>query len=132
MDSLIATGNTAVILRNLPVKRLWLSDRENSGRKYAYGSYFPPTEEGLATRSRRVNALKKCSQPSGGPKLRNSFQFLEDRSEHVRYTPHCTRRELLMLRIEVVIVHGSGQMLWDIQLAIHKGPGDEKLQSLIS
>src|SRR6266481_3213778 len=83
-----------------------------------------------------IDALKalgytECSQPSGRPKLRNGFQFLEGRGERVRQAPHSPRRELLMLRIEVVIMHHSRQVLGYFKFSLDEGSIDDELRGFI-
>lgn len=78
-----------------------------------------------------MNALKKCSQLGCRPKLGNGLQFLEGRGERARQAPHGSRCELLVLRIEVVIVHDSSQVLGYLKFSLDERSIDDQLRALI-
>ncbi len=75
-----ALKNFLVLTRSVvgdePDEVVLLCPLVESGGKYISGSHFPPADVGFAARSRRVNTLKKCSQLSRRPELRDGFQFL--------------------------------------------------------
>ena len=105
--------------------------REKSGGKYVRGSHSPPAEARFSAWSRHVNAFKKGSQLGRRSELRNGFQSLEGRRERVRQAPHLPRRELLILRIEVVIVHHSGQVLGCLKFSLDECPINYELRGFI-
>jgi hypothetical protein len=59
--------------------------------------------------------------------LRNRIELLERRSECVRQTPNCSRPELVVLRFEIQIVHGTGEMLRSLQFGLDKRLVDDHL-----
>ena len=80
--------------------------------------------------SRRVSAFEKCSQLGRRLELRNGVQLLERRGERVRQAPHGPRHELLMLRIEVAIMHDTGQVLGYLKFSLDEGSVDDELRGL--
>ena len=51
---------------------------------------------------------------------RNAFQFLHGRGKRVGQAPHRPRCELLVLRIEIAIVHDSGEVFGHLQVSLDK------------
>src|SRR6266478_3890718 len=65
-------------------------------------------------------SLDEASQFRGRPELWDWVEFFERRSERVRQAPNRSRLELVVLRIEVVIMDVSSQVLRNFQFALDK------------
>jgi hypothetical protein len=76
----------------------------------------------------RESSLQELSQFRGRLELRDRLQFFECRSESVRQTPDRPRAEFLVLRLEVQVMHGPGQVLWRLQFAFHERLVDDYLR----
>jgi bacterioferritin (cytochrome b1) len=63
--------------------------------------------------------------------LRNRIEFLEGGSKRIAQTPHGPRSEFLELRIEVELVHASGQVLRRLQIALDERVVNDEFCSFI-
>src|SRR5215472_4305150 len=60
------------------------------------------------------------AQLSRRVELRNGIKLLECACKRVRQAPHCSRRELRILRLEVMAMDFGQQASWSVELAIDK------------
>src|SRR5437899_12006511 len=59
--------------------------------------------------------------------LWNGIQLFECGSERIRKTPDRPRPEFLILRLEVQVVHGAGEVLGGFEFTLHKCLVDDNL-----
>ena len=77
------------------------------------------------------SALQELAQLGRSFELRDRVQFLERRRERVGETPDRPWPEILILRFEVQVMQGPGQVLWRFQLALYESFVDDYLGSQI-
>src|ERR1039458_7047590 len=75
--------------------------------------------------------FQKWPQLRRRPELRHGVQFLERGGERVRQAPCRARLEFLVLRLEVILVDGGGQVPWDLQLAFDERLVDDEFRGVI-
>ena len=97
--------------------------RAKGGNKRSAVRPAPP----CSSKSLREPAVEKFSKFGCRPELRNGIQVLERRGERVREASDGSRFELLILRFEVKIVHGTSQVFRGFEFALHEGLIDNQL-----
>src|SRR6266704_6127525 len=75
----------------------------------------------------REPSLQELSKLRGGLELWDRLECLECRGERIRETPNGPRFELLVLRLEVQVVHGAGEVLGSFEFTLHKCLVDDNL-----
>ena len=75
--------------------------------------------------------VQKFAQLGRGSELRDRIELLEGAGECVGQTPHRTRREFLVLRLEVQPVDLGQQTPGRVQLAVDKGRIEDQLRRLV-
>ena len=63
--------------------------------------------------------------------LRDWVEVLESARERVGQAPHCSRSELLDLRVEVLIVNAPGQVFRGVELALYECPVDDQFRCVV-
>src|SRR5437660_8927570 len=75
----------------------------------------------------REAGLKKLSELRCCPELRDGVHFLERRCEGIRQAPDRPRLELLILRLEVQVMHGTGKVFGSFEFALDERFVDDHL-----
>jgi hypothetical protein len=70
-------------------------------------------------------SLQKLAQLRRGLELRDRVQFFECGRERIRKTSDGPRTEFLVLRLEIQIMNGSGEMLWCLRFAFDESLVDD-------
>src|SRR5712692_2814977 len=90
-------------------------------KRRAAGRYTPRKLERL-----REPGFQEFAQLGRSLELWNRIQFLERGSERIGEAPNGSRSQLLVLRLEVEVVHGVGQVVRSFQLAFHERLVDDR------
>src|SRR5258708_5457138 len=75
----------------------------------------------------REPSLQELSKLRGGLELRDGIQFLECRRERIGKTPDRSRPEFLVLRIEVKVMHGAGEVFGSFECSLDERLVDDHL-----
>src|SRR5258708_5618484 len=99
--------------------------RLKQNRRYFFG-------KARLVRPRRLErlgepGLQEFAQLGRRLELWDRIQFFECRRKRIRKTPHRSRPEFLILRLEVKVVHGSGEVLGGFEFTLHKRLVDDHL-----
>src|SRR5258708_34424044 len=101
--------------------------RRKQKRRYFFGK----------ARLARPRSLERLAEPGfqelphlgGRLEFGYGIEFLECGSERIRKTPDRPRPEFLILRLEVQVVHGAGEVLGSFEFTLHKRLVDDHLGS---
>src|SRR4051794_2350970 len=92
-----------------------------------YSQYWGEWGRIYCPHSNSKRPLKEPGQLAGGLVLRNHVQLFEGRSEGVAETPHRSRLEILMVRIEVQVMDFPVEMSGNFELRLDERAVDYHL-----